>query len=76
MLNNVLFILSNLQKKAFTFSLCFGALKLYLQVLGIKQFVHKRQKNHPKPMAQFMHAVKTMRCNLPLHAGYPDDLEA
>jgi len=35
----------------------------------IKQFVHKRQKNLQKPMAQFMHAVKNMRCNLPLNAG-------
>ena len=41
----------------------------FLKRQKIKQFVHKRQKNLQKPMAQFMHPVKNMRCNLPLHAG-------
>jgi hypothetical protein len=31
----------------------------FLKRQEIKQFVHKRQKNRQKPMAQFMQAVKT-----------------
>lgn len=36
----------------------------------------KRQRYLQKIMAQFMHRVTSMRCNLPLHAGQPEDREA